>query len=387
MDSLEPHTHKDNEKNLAIFGGFSVSRDSSGSYVTQRHFRDFISEIGRDFDTVTFFAYGKRPPGGYESKLDGICEVVVLSRGTLGAFRKLAQLVEIRKCSHVWLQFPNAMTLWPFLYLLYMSRRNIVCAYLGNDYVQWSEVNYPSNPFLRHLCVRVHEYAIVKSDFVIARGQKLNRMALELGAESHITYPLTRLSSGLCGAMSVGMTRHLLYIGQISWPKGVGILLEALSHLNRKFDDLVLSFVGSGVDLDRAIDYAKTLGVERQTRFYGWVDSPDDIDALWEDAGILVMPSSTYPEGVPRVIDEAISRRRAVVATDVGGIFEEYAKGEVLLVQPNDVDAMVHGLSELCGSVEKCERIVGQGESRRRWLNSGEVPGRQHSRLLLGLKG
>jgi glycosyltransferase involved in cell wall biosynthesis len=59
------------------------------------------------------------------------------------------------------------------------------------------------------------------------------------------------------------------------------------------------------------------------------------------------MPTSTHPEGVPRVIDEALVRRIPVVATRIAGVSEEFREDEVLLVEPEAPDQIADGIEAI----------------------------------------
>ena len=71
--------------------------------------------------------------------------------------------------------------------------------------------------------------------------------------------------------------------------------------------------------------------------------SPEGVAARLDEATVLVLPS--WPEGLGRVVIEAFSRGRGVVATAAGGILDLVEDGrEGLLIPKADEDALVAAL-------------------------------------------
>ncbi|HIQ10710.1 MAG TPA: glycosyltransferase, partial [Pyrodictium sp.] len=95
-------------------------------------------------------------------------------------------------------------------------------------------------------------------------------------------------------------------------------------------------FIGPG-DAEPYKALAKRLGVENYVIFLGFVDEETKLAAL-DASTCLVLPSiCDYVEVYPMVISEAWARRRAVIASSVGGIpyrVKHMVNG--LLVPPKD---------------------------------------------------
>jgi glycosyltransferase involved in cell wall biosynthesis len=105
---------------------------------------------------------------------------------------------------------------------------------------------------------------------------------------------------------------------------------------------------------------ADRLGVRDRVVFAG---HRDDAAELLAELDLFVLPSWT--EGLPLVVLEAMARRRAVVATPVGGTPEVVADGETgLLVPPRDPDALAAAIRELLADPER-RRRMGEAGYRR----------------------
>src|SRR5205814_9222746 len=116
-----------------------------------------------------------------------------------------------------------------------------------------------------------------------------------------------------------------------------------------------------GRDIERAGAYerelrelAERLGVADRVEFAGYRDDARD---LMGRAAVVVLPSWT--EGLPMTLLEAMARRRAVVATPVGGTPEVVTDGETgVLVPPRDAAALAAALRELLGDPEDRKSVV-----------------------------
>jgi glycosyltransferase involved in cell wall biosynthesis len=122
-----------------------------------------------------------------------------------------------------------------------------------------------------------------------------------------------------------------------------------------------------GVDLERGGEYqrelertAERLGVRDRVVFAGRIE---DAGRLLADVDVLALPSWT--EGLPLVVLEAMARRRAVVATPVGGTPEVVVDGVTgLLVPPRDPDALADALRRLLADAPLRARMGDAGYER-----------------------
>jgi glycosyltransferase involved in cell wall biosynthesis len=108
---------------------------------------------------------------------------------------------------------------------------------------------------------------------------------------------------------------YLLFMGRLSVLKGVQYLIKAFSSIREEYSKLKLVIVGTG-DFE---NYLRNLahGID-DVVFTGYVDSLADKKVLYENCLAVVVPS--LYEGLPMVVLEAMACRKAVIASDVGGI-------------------------------------------------------------------
>ncbi|WP_158594033.1 glycosyltransferase family 4 protein [Cohnella faecalis] len=113
---------------------------------------------------------------------------------------------------------------------------------------------------------------------------------------------------------------HLLFVGRISYGKGVQYLLKAVRHLLDQGCSVSGTIVGDGWYAEKLRALCAQLGIERSIRFAGQVPGTE-MDAFYDTADIVVVPS-VWPEPAGLVVPEARRRGKPVVVFDAGGLPE-----------------------------------------------------------------
>ena len=136
---------------------------------------------------------------------------------------------------------------------------------------------------------------------------------------------------------------HIAFIGLLGSRKGSLLLIEALSRLDTKVA-WKCTIAGNG-DVAAHREVAMRLGVADRVTLPGWL-GPADVDALLDDADMLVLPS--FAENLPMVIIEAFAHGVPVVATPVGAIAEVVEDGVSGFIVPvGDVAALTAAIQTL----------------------------------------
>jgi len=131
-------------------------------------------------------------------------------------------------------------------------------------------------------------------------------------------------------------TPILVLAARMIWDKGIGNFVEAARILKNNGISCRMVLVGSP-DLDNPKSILeKTLRSWGSEGIIEWWGHREDMLEVFRQANIAVLPT-TYGEGVPRVLIEAASCGRAIVATDVPGCREIVRHGRNgFLVLPGD---------------------------------------------------
>lgn len=153
---------------------------------------------------------------------------------------------------------------------------------------------------------------------------------------------------------------HLLFLGALEKIKGVGLLLDAYVALPEQVRSRTkLQIVGSG-PLRRELKRR----APKEVKFLGQLDS-QTAQQLLAECDIVVLPS-LWPEPFSRVLLEATSAGKPVVATDVGGNADVISDGAGGVLVPPRPEAFAHALEAL---IRRPELRKSLGESgRRRYL-------------------
>ncbi|HZK82246.1 MAG TPA: glycosyltransferase [Humisphaera sp.] len=163
---------------------------------------------------------------------------------------------------------------------------------------------------------------------------------------------------------------HLLFVGNLLFSKGAGVLLEACSLLRSRGVGFRCHFVGHGHDEEKLRAIAGKLGVSDIVNFVG--PCPQSHLADWYRAcDLVVLPS--FSEGIPNVLREAMMCGRGFIATRVGGI-PEIARPQVgRLVDPGNAPQLA----------EAVERALAEGfQADRQTALEINVTWEQSARML-----
>ena len=140
--------------------------------------------------------------------------------------------------------------------------------------------------------------------------------------------------------------RRLLFVGRLAVEKGLPFLLDAVA----KIEGAILDVAGDGPERKRLEMKATGLGIASRVRFLGY-RSQGDVRKLIQQADVFVMTS--FSEGIPVVLMEAMAAGVPVVATRIAGVPELVDDGDDgLLVLPGDADATAAAVRRLLDDPE-----------------------------------
>lgn len=108
----------------------------------------------------------------------------------------------------------------------------------------------------------------------------------------------------------------VLFVGRIVYQKGPDLLLEAIPHILKYYNNAKFVFVGDGEMRWGIEDRARSMGISHATRFIGF-NNGWKLSDLYKACDVVCVPSRNEPFGI--VILEAWSAGKPVVATSVGG--------------------------------------------------------------------
>jgi glycosyltransferase involved in cell wall biosynthesis len=110
---------------------------------------------------------------------------------------------------------------------------------------------------------------------------------------------------------------RLIAVGNLKPEKGLFLLLEAVRLLKPVNRDIDLLIIGQGPEQAKLEAKCVELGIRDRVRFSGAIPH-ESLPKYYQKAGILCLTS--FREGCPNVIMEALASGIPVAATSVGGV-------------------------------------------------------------------
>jgi glycosyltransferase involved in cell wall biosynthesis len=154
--------------------------------------------------------------------------------------------------------------------------------------------------------------------------------------------------------------RFMLYVGQIYPPKNFGNLLRAYASVGPRLG-INLVIAGTHTWLcERELKLIDELGLKPWIIQPGWIDH-ESLPAFYALALALLLPS--LYEACPSPLLEAMAVGCPIVTSNRNGC-REIAGDAALLVEPEDVGSIAHGIERMATEEDTRERFVLAGRER-----------------------
>ncbi len=207
--------------------------------------------------------------------------------------------------------------------------------------------------------VRSAAFVVCISDFT--RSQLMAKVPEDQWPKLHVVH------CGLDPDVFVRRTPYaesgvVLSVGRLVPDKGFPVLLQALRRVVDEGVDGQLVLVGSGNEEAHLKTTAERLGIADRVTFTGAVDQ-DQIRDLYERAAVFC--SSSFAEGLPFVLMEAMALEVPVVATRIAGVPELVEDGVTgRLVTPGRADELASVLADVLRDPVGRDRMRRAGRAR-----------------------
>ena len=149
----------------------------------------------------------------------------------------------------------------------------------------------------------------------------------------------------------------VMLASRMLWDKGVGEFVEAAKILKQEGVEARFVLVGENDSENPASMSNSQLNEWNELETVEWWGEKIDMHKVLAQSSIVCLPS--YREGLPKVLLEAASCGRAIIATDVPGCREIVHNGENgILVPLKDSSSLASAMKELINNPEK-RKIIG----------------------------
>lgn len=199
-----------------------------------------------------------------------------------------------------------------------------------------------------HLAEKVRYAHFVVTISLFGRSQVMNAsdpahwhkvIVVPLGVDTAEYAPRARAPE------SSGAPLRLISVGHLSPMKGYPLLIEAVQLLRARGKSVKLTLIGEGSSREALAELIRTLGLEEQVCLAGACNHDRVPDYLAESD---VFAMSSFLEGVPVVLMEAMAMELPCVATRITGIPEIIDDGvDGLLVPPGSAECLAEAIGRL----------------------------------------
>jgi glycosyltransferase involved in cell wall biosynthesis len=206
-------------------------------------------------------------------------------------------------------------------------------------------------------------------DVVIAVAESMATRLRSAGFPRVRTVPnFADADLGLDGSLG----SDLVYAGQLVPHKGVSVLIQAFALIADACPGTLLRIAGAGPE-EPALRRLAAETVADRVRFEGLLGAEAMRD-LMKSARAVCIPATRLTEGLPLTGIEAMLAGRPLVATD-SPAFRELAgtEGDIVLVPPDDVDALAAALRPLLSDADAARALGRQGRAAAATRYSPEV--------------
>jgi glycosyltransferase involved in cell wall biosynthesis len=172
---------------------------------------------------------------------------------------------------------------------------------------------------------------------------------------------------------------RVLFVGRLLEEKGIFDLVEAFAAVLDQ-TPCSLVFVGQGEDDRRLREKIDRLGLNDHVAVKGYLDG-SDLGRVYEEATLLALPTS-WPEGFPTVLAEAMDTGLPIVTTRIRGAVDHLVEGEhALFVEPRDAKGLASAMLALLRDPDLCSRMALANRERIR-LFDPHVVGAEYLQVL-----
>lgn len=265
--------------------------------------------------------------------------------------------------------FNTELSLWAILIKIFLLNKPLII--LRNINTLSMELNSP-NYWKKYIVYPLIKNLIKRSDIIVAQSEGMKKDLIENYNITEkkiktIPNPAVVLGNQFSDRVVINKKNELVFIGRLVEQKGLILLLEAISIASRSVEDLHLTIVGEGPQLESLQKLASDLSI---TKFISFVGFQANVNSYIIDAKATVLTS--YYEGFPNVLVESISLGTPVISFDCPSgpkdIIEPYVNG--VLVPYLNVELFAQAIIDVLNGEYKFDEKAVVASSERFSLKS-----------------
>lgn len=169
----------------------------------------------------------------------------------------------------------------------------------------------------------------------------------------------------------------LLYVGRVAFEKNIDFLVRVTQLLTKGMPEVLLVITGEGPAEHSLRALVKTLGMENNVQFIGYLDRNTELNACYKAADIFVFASKSETQGL--VLLEAMAQATPVVAIAELGTASILVEGQGAMIAVDDESEFAHKVHALLANPVHREHL---GERAREYAHSKWSAAKQAERML-----
>lgn len=202
------------------------------------------------------------------------------------------------------------------------------------------------------------KYLIDSSETVIVLASQFKEKLIASGCKSNIHLTTTKVDDKLVKDFNISAknynSKNILFLARIEAAKGIYIALDAIKALQKKDPEITLRVAGTGEELEKAQQYAKTNDIK--AIFLGRLSGTPLIEEF-SNAAIYILPT-THGEGMPTSVLESMAFGLPIITRPVGGTCDFFIDGKMgKLIESLDAQDYINALEEILYNPEKQKEI------------------------------
>ena len=149
----------------------------------------------------------------------------------------------------------------------------------------------------------------------------------------------------------------LLFVGQISWKKNLGRVLEACSILKKQGTAFQLVMAGRGPDEQAIRERVSELDIADVAVFTGHLTDTESLDAIYSIADLFVFPS--IYDNAPMVVREAAAQRTPSLAAEGSCTAEVITAGDNGIISKDESPAVAQAITDFLSLPQEKRKAMG----------------------------
>ncbi len=370
-------------KRLLIIGGTAVKQNYNGLIKLKHPFKIYIEGLADYFDQMVWIVSSKvdAPVKSVIDKRN--IKIIPYNNSFISCIKTMICILNILKSDKFYVLIFPSPKLHFILPLIRKYSLNLVC------YIGINPNNIKINSILKYfgwalILKYLHIIPLKFSNYIIARGNYLRKIAYMHNTNVCKTIPISYDVLNI--KLKKNLNFRVLFIGKILKEKGVFELYESIKKINISYTKRIsLDFIGDGNSLHKLKQITKQ-NKSNFVKFHGWIDDQISMERIINSSDLLVCPSrDEYPEGVPRVINEALNLSIPVLCSDQKTFLEEFKDFPVFFFRTKNINDLIKKITLFYSDSSFRNKL----KSKFKYYFSTLIritPSKQHAKIILNSK-